>query len=604
MASEHKLFKVCSLSLAMAAFLPGAAFAALQAPGQPQVPTLSYDDHSAVITWDAPADISQIADYQVIQNGQVVATAKANNQEHAASAPYIKKFYEENNDGFAQPIVWQSATITGLAPNKTYQFQVRAVGKDGELSDLSSPVSVTTAATPTTVSVVNYGAVGDGKTNNTDALQKAIDACPTNCKLVVPAGTYVTGALFLKSNMTLDLEKDAVLLGSTDPADYPDGYHLYPYSQTMRPASLINAIKRSTREPGTYTNIRIVGEGVIDGHGWKQASESYKDTLGNSMPHYLHSSRNHYAEDGILAKAQVDRAVNGGMDLHTAYGQMRSSLVTLRGVENLYIGGVTIRNPAYHGVMVLMSKNVAVNGLKAITYDANNGDGIELGNTQNAMVFNSYFDTGDDSINFAAGTGKLAGEAPRDEHVKLFNNFFHHGHGAVVMGSHTGAGMHDIVAENSVADGSNIGLRIKSSTIIGGGVDNVKFRNFALKDTVNNALTITLKYSDPNASIDYPVATDPVSIHDITMSNVSVDGLTDDDASLNIQGESQHQTWYHNVTLNNIKLRNVNPAYIEDLDMAHFNHVSFSNVTGGSDPWSFHHVKNVWVDNHQVSEDQ
>lgn len=581
--------------------LPCIALAATTAPMSLKIAPLSVDDHSVVLTWQAPVDISQIQGYQILKDGKVITTARDNNQQHAASAPYIKSFYQRDSDHFAAPIVWQSATIDDLSPNQHYQFAVRTIAKDGSLSTPTPAIAVTTTVKPTIVSIADYGARGDGKTLNTQAIQKAIDACPSNCQLVIPSGTFKTGSLFLKSNMTLHLNQGAVLLGSTNPADYPAGYKLYPYSQTMRPASLINAIKTGSREAGTFTNIRITGPGTIDGNGWKQTKKPYTDTLGQAQPHYIQSSSSHYAADGILAKNQVKAALANGMNLHLAYGQMRSSLITLIGVKNLYISGITMRNPADHGLMILTSRNVAVNSVKALTFDANNGDGVELGNTQQAMVFNSYFDTGDDSINFAAGTGKLASVEPSVSHVRLFNNFFHHGHGAVVLGSHTGAGMSDITAQNSVVDGSNIGLRIKSSTIIGGGVSDIHFENMALKNIVNNALTITLKYTDPSASIDYPSATTPVEIGQIHLSHVSVDGISGTLPSLNVQGAGTHQSWYSDVTLDEVKLRNVTPTDIEDLKNSQFNQVDFLSVKGSQQPWGFHHVQNLLVNGRKVS---
>lgn len=578
-------------------------FAGPPAPSTLKVPALSYDAHRVVLTWDTPEDISQIKDYQILQNGYVIATAAANNQHYSASAPYIKHFYHSNH--FATPLVWQSATITGLAPKHSYQFSVRAVGKDGSVSDAGPQVLVTTPGEPTVINITKFGAKGNGETLNTTAIQAAIHACPKNCQVIIPKGVFKTGAIFLKSNMTLHLDKGAVLLGSNNPADYPDGYTLYPYSKTMRPASLINAIDPKHRAAGTFTNIRITGPGIIDGNGWQHTKSSYHDPLGYKQDHYIHSNRHRYRQDGRLAKMQVERTVKQGMSLHNAYGQMRSSLMTLRGVKNLYIGNITIRNPAYHGLMILTSNHVAVNSLRALTYDANNGDGIELGNTQNAMVFNSYFDTGDDSINFAAGTGKLAKKSLPTEDIRLFNNFFHHGHGAIVMGSHTGAGIRHVIAENSASNGTNIGLRIKSSTAIGGGVDHIIFRNMALKNVVFNALTITLKYTDPSALIDYPAATSPVQINHITMKHVSVDGLIGDpkskhsQASLNIQGDRQHDTWYEHIALSHIRLRHVTPTYIEDLKESQFDHIKFSDIDNGK-PWHLHHVKHVMVNGQAI----
>lgn len=192
------------------------------------------------------------------------------------------------------------------------------------------------------------------------------------------------------------------------------------------------------------------------------------------------------------------------MDLKNAYGQRRSSLMTLRGVENVYLADFTVRNPAFHGIMNLENHNVVANGLIHQTYDANNGDGIEFGNSQNVMVFNNFFDTGDDCINFAAGTGEKAQQQEPMKGAWLFNNYFRMGHGAIVTGSHTGAWIEDILAENNVMYLTDIGLRAKSTSTIGGGARNVTFRNNAMRDLAKQAMVMTLDYADSNANLDYP----------------------------------------------------------------------------------------------------
>ena len=74
----------------------------------------------------------------------------------------------------------------------------------------------------------------------------------------------------------------------------------------------------------------------------------------------------------------------------------------------MYYEGFTQLNPAFHGIVNLHSENIVINGTIAKTYDGNNADGFEFGDSQNIMVFNNYVDTGDDAINFASGMGQAA----------------------------------------------------------------------------------------------------------------------------------------------------------------------------------------------------
>ncbi|MGM3162276.1 glycosyl hydrolase family 28 protein [Dickeya undicola] len=574
--------------------------ATAQAPQKLQIPTLSYDDHSVALVWDAPEDTANITDYQIYQNGQLVGLASQNNDKNSPAKPYITAFYKNDTSNFHHRIVVQNAKIDGLKAKTDYQFTVRAVYADGTTSADSNAVTVTTTATPQVINITQYGAKGDGSTLNTNAIQKAIDACQVGCRIDVPAGVFKTGALWLKSDMTLNLLQGATLLGSDNAADYPDAYKIYSYSSQMRPASLINAIDKTSSAVGTFKNIRIVGKGIIDGNGWKRSADA-KDELGNSLPQYVKSDNSKVSKDGILAKNQVAAAVANGMDTKTAYSQRRSSLITLRGVQNVYVADVTIRNPANHGIMFLENQNVVENGVIHQTFDANNGDGVEFGNSQNIMVFNSVFDTGDDSINFAAGMGQSAQNQEPSQNAWLFNNYFRHGHGAVVLGSHTGAGIVDVLAENNVISQNDVGLRAKSAPAIGGGAHGIVFRNSAIKNLAKQAVIVTLSYSDSNGTIDYTPAKVPARFYDFTVKNVTVQDSTGKSPSIEITGDSSKGIWHSQFSFNNLKLSGVMPTSISDLSDSQFNNMTFSNLRSGSSPWKFGTVKNVTVDGKTVT---
>ncbi len=577
-----------------------AATSTTQAPQKLQIPTLSYDDHSFMLVWDAPEDTSNITDYQIYQNGQLIGLASQNNDKNSPARPYISAFYKSDAANFHHRIIPQNAKVDGLKAGTDYQFTVRTVYADGTTSADSNTVTATTTAVPKVINITQYGAKGDGTTLNTSAIQKAIDACPTGCRIDVPAGVFKTGALWLKSDMTLNLLQGATLLGSDNAADYPDAYKIYSYVSQVRPASLLNAIDKNSSAVGTFKNIRIVGKGIIDGNGWKRSAD-VKDELGNTLPQYVKSDNSKVSKDGILAKNQVAAAVATGMDTKTAYSQRRSSLVTLRGVQNAYIADVTIRNPANHGIMFLESENVVENGVIHQTFNANNGDGVEFGNSQNIMVFNSVFDTGDDSINFAAGMGQDAQKQEPSQNAWLFNNFFRHGHGAVVLGSHTGAGIVDVLAENNVITQNDVGLRAKSAPAIGGGAHGIVFRNSAMKNLAKQAVIVTLSYADNNGTIDYTPAKVPARFYNFTVKNVTVQDSTGSNPAIEITGDSSKDIWHSQFIFSNMKLSGVSPTSISDLSDSQFNNLTFSNLRSGSSPWKFGTVKNVTVDGKTVT---
>ncbi|GHS81711.1 exo-poly-alpha-D-galacturonosidase [Pseudomonas sp. PAGU 2196] len=555
---------------------------ALEAPSKVLVPTLAYDDQQIILVWEKPADLADIADYHVYANGKLLGGSNANNGHVSPAKPYIDRFYEQDTRNFHHRIAIHSYTAVGLAPDTEYRFTVRSVDHAGKESADSPVIVQRTTAVPALFDVRHYGAKGDGQTLDTAAIQKAIDACTVGCKVLLPAGTYKSGSLYLKSNMTLEIAEGATLLGSERAEDYPrDGYIQYPYSTTVRPASLINALPRDPRAHQAFENIRIVGKGVIDGNGWKRNADIV-DERGQPLPFYLPSDNTRYLQDGVLAKAQVARAVAEGMNVKDAYGQMRSSLVTLRNVKNVFYGGFTVLNPAYHGIMNLETENVVLANTTHKTYDANNGDGIEFANSRGALVFNNFFDTGDDCVNFAAGTGADAVKQKPQEDAWIFNNYFRKGHGMVVAGSHTGAWIQNILAEDNVSDGTDTGLRMKSTNFMGGGARNVVFRDSAMRNTVKQAFIFTLDYNDPNAKLDYKKSTIAGQFRDVRVSNVTVENAQL--AAIEVKGDSLHGAYHQGLSFERVRFSGPAKAKIDGLKGSRFDTVHFSE-TGSANPW-------------------
>ncbi len=109
--------------------------------------------------------------------------------------------------------------------------------------------------------ITDHGAVGDGNTLNTQAIQALIDRASSEGGgvVVVPKGTFLTGAIFLKQGVNLQIEKDGVLKGTTDPNEYPLVKTRWEGAETQRSAALLNAID--------LNGVEVTGEGTIDGSG-------------------------------------------------------------------------------------------------------------------------------------------------------------------------------------------------------------------------------------------------------------------------------------------------------------------------------------------------
>nr|WP_263450813.1 glycosyl hydrolase family 28 protein [Klebsiella grimontii] len=277
--------------------------------------------------------------------------------------------------------------------------------------------------------------------------------------------------------------------------------------------------------------------------------------------------------------------------------------MTLRGVQNLYLAGLTIRNPAFHGVMVLESENITLNGLVHQTFDGNNADGVEFGNSKNALVFNNFFDTGDDCVNFAAGFGKGAKtfhQQPQSA-AWIFNNYFRKGHGALVTGSHTGAWIENVRAEDNVMYMTDVGLRMKSRPYYGGGVREVLFRHNAMKDIAKEPFVFTIKYSadvNDTTPADEPAQFRDVQVQDVTVDGTSakhsilIDGMTVAEMAESFGIHYSRDAYHQNLRFSNVSFRNTKATNISFLHDSQFDEVTFANTPQA---WEFFAVNDVML---------
>ena len=223
--------KSLALASLIALAVSGSVFAAPAAPTGLQVPSLSTTTDGTTLIWERPAKTKDIIAYNVYMDGKLIQ--RTDEDFSSLAKREIQDFYAKTPK--AQRITNHIYRVRGLQPGSKHTFVVRALDKNGDESADSNALSVTTQKqSGAVVNITKYGAVGDGKTLNTAAIQRAIRACPEGGTVVVPAGVYKTGSIWLKSNMTLEIQKGATLLGSEDAASYPYHYKLYPYLSDER----------------------------------------------------------------------------------------------------------------------------------------------------------------------------------------------------------------------------------------------------------------------------------------------------------------------------------------------------------------------------------
>ena len=458
----------------------------------------------AFVVWDSVrGKNTAVVDYDVFVNGKKCETSAAENAGKTNELAFSARndFYETYG---AYQVDVSFYKIENLAPESANTVRVVARDKNGKTVARSEKIRVKTAAAPKVFSIVDFGAVSGAQGTesaraNTKAIQNAIDACPAGGTVLVPDGTFVSGSLWLKSNMTFQI--DGELSGSVYAADYDFGFLMYDYYTDKRFWGIINAEGAE--------NVRIVGKGTVNGNGWKLGANGS----------YVHSKNVKAYEYGILAADCMREYANltGDSNVKNAFAS-RATMVLLKNVDTLFIEGLTFTNPANHTVNIIDSKNVTVTGIKEKTYDCANGDGIGFICSQNGIFYNNYIDTGDDSIVFSSGVGKSAhttGERGSSD-VQIFGNYIFHGHGGVAFGSHTALGIRNVLIHDNIFFRTQMAFRIKSAAANGGEVSDIDFGNNVLAKN-RLAFIMTTEYNDKGTVTNYAASEKVASFHDILL---------------------------------------------------------------------------------------
>lgn len=315
--------------------------------------------------------------------------------------------------------------------------------------------------------VKSSGATGDGTTNDTKAIQNAINSCSGGGIVTFPIGKYLTAPLFLlKGNITLNIMSGATILGSKTPSDYAPKSGQKSIGPTL---ALINSYKVS--------NITITGGGVIDGQGtsWWASGKSTHD---------------------------------------------RPRLVQIASGSHIKINNVTLQNAASMHLYLKNTSNVTVDHV-IIHAPSNspNTDGIDLNNSHDMLIENCNISTGDDNIAIKSGPTLTP-----TYNIKIIGCIFGQGHG-VSIGNDLQGGVHDVIVENSTYTDTIVGIRIKATRTTGGKVTAITYKNLTMTKVKYpiwfSGYYPTIPFSD---SAPQPVTATTPSYSHIAIANLTATG--------------------------------------------------------------------------------
>lgn len=368
--------------------------------------------------------------------------------------------------------------------------------------------------------ITDFGAKAKSSFLNTKAINSAIDACSAagGGTVVIPEGIWQTGPIEMKSNVNLCVAKGAEIFFTKDHTQY----------SMIRPGDKGNKfVTQSPIYAYEAKNFAITGEGIFDGGGdsWREVKKSKVEKVQWEA---LKASGGVVANDGKIwwpsmeasrgdayLKSLKNKADLTASDFLPARDFLRPYMVYFIKCKNILIEGVTLRNSPKFVFYPNNCKDLTLNKVNVYNdWNAQNGDGIDICACKNVEIYQCKVSVGDDGICMKS-SGKT--ETPTSvnlENIVIAECAVQRAHGGFVIGSNTDGGMNNIFVSNCLFDGSDIGIRVKSNSGVGGLVHNIYIQDIKMRNIAGEAFSFTTDYlnlesgKDKNAAM--PTESDKV----------------------------------------------------------------------------------------------
>ncbi len=449
-------------------------------------------------------------------------------------------------------------------------------------------------------SIKDFGAVNDGRQLNTEAFAKAINACNSagGGKVIVPAGSWLTGPIELKSNVNLVIEKGALIAFTKDHSQYPM-IKASGKSSNIVPASPVYGYD--------LKNVAITGEGVIDGAGetWRpikkmKTTAAEWDSLTRSGGVVSKDGKIWWpakeAMEGeqFLKDLKQNKAVLSAEDYLPARDFLRPHLLYLVNCENILIENVTLRNSPKFIFYPNNCTNLTMRSVNVFNeWNAQNGDGIDISQCKNVLIYQCIVSAGDDGICMKSGSGKNNPEVFNLENVVVAECTVYRAHGGFVIGSNTDGGIQNVLVQNCHFIGSDIGVRVKSNAGRGGLVKNIFMRNIDMSHIKEAAISFDTFYEDVPAGSEKSssgITGDKIPL----FTHFYFDSITCNGAKTAVSITGLEQTPVRNVYFKNIEIQSDNGFIAKDATDLFLDHVK---ITVKKDPvYLLERVKNINIE--------
>ncbi len=336
-------------------------------------------------------------------------------------------------------------------------------------------------------SIVSFGAVNNGTTDCTVPINKAIDSCNKagGGKVTVPAGIYLTGAIYLKSNVNLYVSPGATLLFTTDKTKFlPVVYTRFEGVECMNYSPFIYAYGES--------NIALTGGGKLDG----QASNSV-----------WWDWKSKYGSDNVLLAGYASQNKPVAERIFGDGHYLRPSFVEFYRCKNILIDSITVNRSPMWELHPVLSQNITISNVHIDTHGTNN-DGCDPECCSDVLITNCLFNTGDDCIAIKSGRNDDGRRVNvPSENIVIKNCKMQDGHGGITLGSEMSGSIRNVYADSCTMSSSVLYsmLRMKTNSVRGGTLENIFVRNIIETSDTKGCIHIDMTYDEGDVGNFTPV---------------------------------------------------------------------------------------------------
>lgn len=427
------------------------------------------------------------------------------------------------------------------------------------------------------VDITSFGAIGDGHTLNTDAINKAIHECSAKGggMVNIPPGLWLTGPIELKSKINLHLQQGAILLFTKDHSLFPI-ISSSPKSHSFFVMNPIYGYK--------LHDVAITGKGIINGSGdtWRPVKKEkttegqWKDLLkqGGTVSadgKMWWPTKEAMEGEVYLKKLYKENREITASDLLPARDFLRPYMVSINNSTRVLIDGPTFMNSPKFALFPKYCDNLVIRNVKINNeWYAQNGDGIDISNSQNVIIYKCTVSAGDDGI--CMKSSRPASDKTDTSCLKnviIADCIVYHAHGGFVIGSNTDGGMENISVNNCNYINSDIGIRVKSNRGRGGLVHNIYINNIYMNNIANEAVLFSTYYEQKNKSAEkFTVNATTPKFQNFYLNNIYCVGAS---TAISITGLPE-------MPVNHLYFSDVNITARKDCEMENANNISFKNV--------------------------